>query len=432
MYLEIRIPKPNSKKDVVKNKIADFLKAEKAYYQKTNFTWGFELFIDSDTPIERVASFSHDIHTEFVDEDDMQVLVTLQDPDEPLYNTNFQLVYRNESVNTPSVLAQIKGKEIALAVSLLVDMTPEKEVDKRKPKHHYGPDLESTNRYFKENEMLPQEYYFVLDRSYSMKGKPMEVAKEALDLFIRSLLPGSKFNIISFGNEFYKVFSSAKKYNEDTLNEAIETIKDFEADLGGTEIYEPLQSIFDDSSANKKHNKHVFLITDGNVFDPQLVIDLIKDHNDRYTTHTFGIGDGVSTELIQRCASAGLGTYAYVNDNAYGLKAKIIKAVQKSFVPFFYVTKQKLEVPFKKKLEYPKLQNTDKFYHGQYSTYLTVLDASDYTELEGKFRLKLSNSQTGEFSSFSINIAKKCKIIKGDSIFKLTAKRAIDDLMNKK
>ena len=87
-------------------------------------------------------------------------------------------------------------------------------------------------------------------------------------------------------------------------------------------------------------------------------------------------------------------------------------------------------MPFEKKLEYPKLKETDRFYHGQYSTYLTVLDTSDLAELEGKFKLRLTSSKDGGFLSFNIDIAKKCKIIEGDSLFKLIANIAMDDLIN--
>ena len=323
----MKIPKSESENEVVKNKIADFSKAQKAYYQKKHFTWNFELFIESDSPIDRLVSFSHYINSEF-DEDEMKAKVTLEDSDKSLFDKDFHLVYRNENVNTPSVLAQVNGKETALAISFLTDLASQEEVDTRKPIYHYGPDLDSTNRYFKRNKMVAQEYYFVLDRSYSMEGEPIEVAKAALELFIRSLPPGSKFNIISFGTDYVKMFPSPKDYTEDSLNEAIEEVQSFGEDLGGTEIYKPLQNIFDDSSVNKKLDKHIFLITDGCVFDPQQVVDLIEENNKRYTTHTFGIGDGVSTELIQKCASAGLGTYSYVNNEAKGLKAKIITALK--------------------------------------------------------------------------------------------------------
>ena len=279
--------------------------------------------------------------------------------------------------------------------------------------------------------MFAQEYYFVLDRSGSMQGQPISVAKEATKLFVRSLPSGSKFNIISFETYYEKLFPSVTRYNEETLNSALRAIEEFEADFGGTEICKPLKSIFDDSSSDENLSKHIFLITDGWVYNSNLVIDLIQENNQRYTTHTFGIGDGVSTELIEECASAGLGKYYYVDERAHGLKGKIIQALEKSFDPFFYVEGRKLNVPFEKKLEYPRLKQIDKFYHGEYSTYMAILDTSEWTKLEGEFKLRLSNSLSGEFSAVTINLAEQCKIIEGDSIFKLITKLAMDDLINK-
>ena len=111
--------------------------------------------------------------------------------------------------------------------------------------------------------MFAQEYYFVLDRSGSMQGQPISVAKEATKLFVRSLPSGSKFNIISFGSDYEKLFPSVTRYNEETLNSALRAIEEFGADFGGTEICKPLQSIFDDSSSDENLSKHIFLITDG-------------------------------------------------------------------------------------------------------------------------------------------------------------------------
>ena len=275
--------------------------------------------------------------------------------------------------------------------------------------------------------MFAQEYYFVLDRSYSMSGNPIANAKEATKLFIRSLPPGSKFNIVSFGSEFRTTFPCVTDYTQDTLNQALEDIENFDANLGGTEIYAPLKSIFEDLSGNKKFNKHVYLITDGWVFNPEEVINLIRDNNKKYITHTFGIGDGASTELIIECASAGLGKYHFLDNKANGLKAKIIKAIEKSFDPFFWVTKRELDIPNEKILEYPKLYQNDKLYHGECSTYLAIFKTSDHAKLQGKLSFRLTNSKTGEFSAFAIDIARECKYIEGDSIFKLAAKVAIDD-----
>jgi hypothetical protein len=45
-----------------------------------------------------------------------------------------------------------------------------------------------------------QDYIFLIDRSGSMSGSPIELAVGALKLFLHSLPIGSKFNVVSFGS----------------------------------------------------------------------------------------------------------------------------------------------------------------------------------------------------------------------------------------
>jgi len=51
------------------------------------------------------------------------------------------------------------------------------------------------------------EFIFVLDRSGSMSGRRIEMAKEAAMLFLTSLPVDCKFNVISFGNSFTRMFN---------------------------------------------------------------------------------------------------------------------------------------------------------------------------------------------------------------------------------
>ena len=48
-------------------------------------------------------------------------------------------------------------------------------------------------------------FFFLVDRSGSMSGRRMEITKEALKLFIKSLPVGSTLAILGFGSRSYLV-----------------------------------------------------------------------------------------------------------------------------------------------------------------------------------------------------------------------------------
>ena len=77
-----------------------------------------------------------------------------------------------------------------------------------------------------------------------MSGKRISTCKAALKLFIKSLPVGSKFSIISFGSNYNCMSIDGKNvidYNDYTSKQALEKIEFFDADMGGTEIWEPLR-----------------------------------------------------------------------------------------------------------------------------------------------------------------------------------------------
>jgi hypothetical protein len=48
---------------------------------------------------------------------------------------------------------------------------------------------------------------------------------------------------VSFGSNFEKLFPQSVIYNEENLKLAVSQLSTFEADMGGTEILEPLKDI---------------------------------------------------------------------------------------------------------------------------------------------------------------------------------------------
>ena len=71
----------------------------------------------------------------------------------------------------------------------------------------YNPqDEEGASDDFFELDPKLYEYVFLIDRSGSMRGKPIDLAVQALKLFLHSLPEGSKFNVVSFGSSYEKLF----------------------------------------------------------------------------------------------------------------------------------------------------------------------------------------------------------------------------------
>ena len=94
------------------------------------------------------------------------------------------------------------------------------------------------------------ELIFLVDRSGSMgwgagARSTIELAKDALTLFLHSLPADCLFDIYSFGSRFDSLFgSNSQEYTDDTLMHAKKHVRRMKANYGGTEIYDPLEQIF--------------------------------------------------------------------------------------------------------------------------------------------------------------------------------------------
>ena len=72
--------------------------------------------------------------------------------------------------------------------------------------------------------------------------------------------------------------------------------------------------------------RHIFLLTDGAVNNTSQVVKLIKENNKGTKVHTFGIGNGVSTELVKNSAMAGQGHFYFI-DRMSEIDKKVLDAL---------------------------------------------------------------------------------------------------------
>ena len=126
---------------------------------------------------------------------------------------------------------------------------------------NFFPDLSA----IKGAELKKAEFVFIVDRSGSMDGSRIDAAKKALLLLLKSLPVGCSFNVVSFGSEFKLLFpNGSQPYSKKTLAQALRLQKTMKADMGGTEILEPLKAVFK-KAPSPGVPRQVFLITDGGV-----------------------------------------------------------------------------------------------------------------------------------------------------------------------
>ena len=183
------------------------------------------------------------------------------------------------------------------------------------------------------NEDMKGNYIFLIDRSGSMYGNRINMAKQSLIYFLKSLEDnGSKFNIISFGSEFQALFNESKLTNDQNINEALKLVMNFDADMGGTEIKQALDHIYSKLLARDLSNR-IFIMTDGAVWDVDSCLETVnKTYKDpKFDTrfYSLGIGNGCSESLVRGIAEQGGGECELVK-NEENISDKIIYLLESS------------------------------------------------------------------------------------------------------
>ncbi|KAM7337774.1 hypothetical protein ACRRTK_003893 [Alexandromys fortis] len=213
------------------------------------------------------------------------------------------LIYYNE-VHSPSVAVEMG----------MQDMKPDSLMGAPSAMVSFYPDIPEV-----ELSKARGEFVFLMDRSGSM-GLPMnnqnsqlriEAAKETLLLLLKSLPMGCYFNIYGFGSSYEKFFPESVKYTQETMEKAVQRVKDLKADLGGTEILKPLCNIYKAPSI-PGHPLQLFVFTDGEVDAAFSVIKEVQLNSKKHRCFSFGIGEGASTSLIKSIARVSGGIAQFI------------------------------------------------------------------------------------------------------------------------
>merc|ERR1719461_96555 len=259
--------------------------------------------------IKSITSPTHDLDVQInVDPDEngqFNANANLKEATTDVMNRDLVVLFKVEDNDKPMVFLEKSGESLAAMVSLI----PSFKLEEQKT-----------------------ELIFLVDRSGSMMGESIDMAKKALKIFLHSLPVDCYFNIVSFGSRFSYLFEKGSNiYDDHSLEKAKAHVEKMEANYGGTEIHAPLKSIFSQSPI-QGYARQIFLLTDGAVSNDNQIIKLVRSNNKSSRVFTLGLGSSASRHLVKGVARAGNGTSIFSNLNE-DLRPKVVALLKNALMP---------------------------------------------------------------------------------------------------
>lgn len=163
-----------------------------------------------------------------------------------------------------------------------------------------------------------KDIVFFIDCSGSMGGTPIENAKKAVEICLRSMGEEDSFSFILFGSSYQVIRDEGNRsfdYTDKNFNNALKRIRSIDANMGGTELYSAVKDALAFAAKTEKPQEWV-LLTDGGVSDPERVVKMVANARVRPRIFTFGIGNGASTSLLQGLSRVSGGSCEMVLDDS--------------------------------------------------------------------------------------------------------------------
>lgn len=165
-------------------------------------------------------------------------------------------------------------------------------------------------------EAAPKELVFVIDRSGSQMGAPLDKAKETMRYILEHMHPNDTFQVVDFGSTSNVLFPTPQPASPEMKRRARAYIDALEAN-GGTMMADAVERVCN-MPADAHRLRVVTFMTDGFVGNDFEVLGLVQKLRATSRWFPFGTGNGVNRFLIDGMAKLGGGEPDYVLLTASG------------------------------------------------------------------------------------------------------------------
>lgn len=155
------------------------------------------------------------------------------------------------------------------------------------------------------DEAAPKEMIFVIDRSGSMNGFPIEKAKKTMRMAIEQMNPNDTFNLVSFAGGLGYCFPQPMPNTPANRATALKYLANLHGS-GGTEMMRAIHAALGNQN-DPERLRVVCFMTDGFIGNDMAILDAIQKYRKTARVFVFGIGNSVNRFLIENMAREGRG-----------------------------------------------------------------------------------------------------------------------------
>lgn len=150
----------------------------------------------------------------------------------------------------------------------------------------------------------------VIDRSGSMTGPKIELAKQAAIATLNVLQPNDRLGIVAFDSRPTDLVKLQRASNRYKITESVSKLRSG----GGTNVFAALDHAYNELVGEQAKVKHIILLTDGQSNRAGILELVSRSFEDKITISTVAVGMGADQELLKRIAVEGRGRYYFTND----------------------------------------------------------------------------------------------------------------------